>query len=277
VGIEAREAAEEAAPVSAPAAAGRAAATAAAAWPAGLSARVPPRVDRASAIALRHGVGNRVVSRLVADAAPAVRPAAARRTLARDVTTAPGPPPDGIKCNSCSDDQAGQIGAAHQRGKLLARNAIAKLNAYDGHSAGEVRDALNRHFHTTSADAARLVASALLQVTREVSGTGYVCKSTPNGSSEAMAIWCVPWTDIRVYPLFYSNTELNYRGSTLLHEWMHRYHCDLDLGYAWESDYSSHGTTRQFLNADAYAMLAYDIGKPVIGDFDAPQSDSGAA
>jgi hypothetical protein len=92
-----------------------------------------------------------------------------------------------------------------------------------------------------------------------------------------MAIWCVPWTDIRVYPLFYSNPELNYRGSTLLHEWMHRYHCDLDLGYAWESDYGSHGTTRQFLNADSYAMLAYDIGKPVVGDFDAPHSDSGAA
>jgi hypothetical protein len=161
--------------------------------------------------------------------------------------------------------------------QVVARNAIAKLNAYDGHSPGEVRDALNHHFHTSSADAARLVASALLQVTRQVSGTSYVCKSTPNGSTEAMAIWCVPWTDIRVYPLFYSNPDVNYRGSTLLHEWMHRYHCDLDLGYAWEPDYSSHGTTRQFLNADSYAMLAYDIGKPVIGDFDASQSDSGAA
>jgi hypothetical protein len=71
-----------------------------------------------------------------------------RRTLARDVTTAPGPLPDGIKCKSCTDDQAGRIGAAHQRGKLLARNAIAKLNAYDGHSPGEVHDALNHHFHT---------------------------------------------------------------------------------------------------------------------------------
>lgn len=58
---------------------------------------------------------------------------------------------------------------------------------------------------------------------------------------------------------------------------MHRYHCDLDLGYAWESDYGSHGSARQFLNADSYAMLAYDIGKPVIGDFDVPPSDSGAA
>ena len=273
MGVEAGEATEAAAlPVPATA---RAAASAT--WPAGLSARVPPRVGPANVIALQHGVGNRVVSRLVAGSVGTVRSSAARRILARDATTAPGPLPDGIKCKSCSDDQAGQIGAAHQRGKLLARNAIAKLNAYDGHSPGEVRDALNHHFHTSSADAARLVASALLQVTREVSGTSYVCKSTPNGSSEAMAIWCVPWTDIRVYPLFYSNPELNYRGSTLLHEWMHRYHCDLDLGYAWESDYSSHGTTRQFLNADAYAMLAYDIGKPVVGDFDAPHSDSGAA
>ena len=274
MGVEAGDPTEAAARLSVPATARTAAS---ATGPAGLSARVPPRVAPANVIALQHGVGNRVVSRLVAGSAGTVRSSAARRILARDATTAPGPLPDGIKCKSCSDDQAGQIGAAHQRGKLLARNAIAKLNAYDGNAPGEVREALNHHFHTASADAARLVASALLQVTREVSGTSYVCKSTPNGSSEAMAIWCVPWTDIRVYPLFYSNPELNYRGSTLLHEWMHRYHCDLDLGYAWESDYSSHGTTRQFLNADAYAMLAYDIGKPVVGDFDAPHSDSGAA
>jgi len=274
MGVEPGEATKPAAPGRSPAAPRTAAEPA---WPAGLSARVPPRVAVANAIALQHGVGNRAVSRLVAGSARTVTPAPARRTLARDVTTAPGPPPDGIKCNSCSADQTGQIGAAHQRGKLLARNAIAKLNAYDGHSPGEVRDALQHHFHTTSANAARLVASALLQVIGEVSGTSYVCKSTPNGSSEAEAIWCVPWTDIRVYPLFYSNTELNYRGSTLLHEWMHRYHCDLDLGYAWESDYGGHGTTRQLFNADAYAMLAYDIGKPVIGDFDAPRSDTGAA
>jgi hypothetical protein len=274
VGVEAGETTEEVALVPAPATA-RTAATAT--WQGGLTARVAPRVARANVIALQHDVGNRVVSGLVAGSARTVHSAAARRTLARDVTTAPGPLPDGIKCKSCSDDQAGQIGGAHERGKLLARNAIAKLNAYDGHSPGEVREALNHHFHTTSTDAARLVASALLQVTRQVSGTSYVCKSTPNGSTEAMAIWCVPWTDIRVYPLFYSNPELNYRGSTLLHEWMHRYHCDLDLGYAWEPDYSSHGTTKQFLNADSYAMLAYDIGKPVIGDFDAPHSDSGAA
>lgn len=274
MGVEAGEATPEVARPPAPATARTAAA---ATFPAGLSARVPPRVARANVIALQQGAGNRIVSRLVAGSARTVQSTAARRTLARDATTAPGPLPDGIKCKSCSDDQAGQIGAAHQRGKLLARNAIAKLNAYDGHSPAEVRDALNHHFHTSSVDAARLVASALLQVTREVSGTSYVCNSTPNGSTEAMAIWCLPWTDIRVYPLFYSNPDLNYRGSTLLHEWMHRYHCDLDLGYAWEPDYSSHGTTRQFLNADAYAMLAYDIGKPVIGDFDAPQSDSGAA
>jgi hypothetical protein len=274
VGVEAGEAAKEAAPAPAPATA-KTAATANS--HAGLSARTPPRVAPANVIALQHGVGNRTVSRLVAGSARTGRPAAAPRTLARDTTTAPGPLPDGIKCKSCSDDQAGQIGAAHQRGKVIARNAIAKLNAYDGNSPAEVRDALNHHFHTSSVNAARLVASALLQVTREVSGTSYVCHSKPNGSTEAMALWCLPWTDIRVYPLFYSNPDVNYRGSTLLHEWMHRYHCDLDLGYEWEPDYTSHGSTRQFFNADSYAMLAYDIGKPVIGDFDAPHPDSGAA
>lgn len=110
-----------------------------------------------------------------------------------------------------------------------------------------------------------------------VSGTSYVCKAEANGSTEAMAIWCVPFTDIRVYPLFYSNLSVNYRGSTLLHEWMHRYHCDLDLGYSWESDYGSHSSTAQFWNADAYATLAYEIGQPALGDYNPPPSDSGAA
>jgi hypothetical protein len=185
--------------------------------------------------------------------------------------------PDGITCKSCSDDQAAQIGAAHERAKLLARNAIAKLNAYDGNTAGDVRDALNRNFHDTSAGAARAVARALGLVVGRVNGTTYVCKAEANGSTEAMAIWCVPFTDIRVYPLFYSNPSVNYRGSTLLHEWMHRYHCDLDLGYSWESDYGSNSSTAQFWNADAYATLAYEIGQPQLGDFNPPPSGSGAA
>jgi hypothetical protein len=231
-----------------------------------VSARLPPRLDRGNAVALQRHAGNRAVSRL-----------AAARVLARDTITATATLPDGITCNSCSADQAAQIGAAHQRGKVLAHNAVAKLITYHG-APGEVHDALSRNFHDASEDTARDVARALAGVIALVPGTGYVCKAEANGSTEAMALWCVPYTDIRVYPLFYSNTSVNYRGSTLLHEWMHRYHCDLDLGYSWEPDYKSNSHRRQSWNADAYSTLAYEIGQPVVGDFDAPpSSDSGAA
>jgi hypothetical protein len=242
------------------------------------SARLPPRLARGNVIAFQRRIGNRAVSRLVA---PQQRAGSvlSRQILARDTagaTTAP-PLPDGITCKSCSGDQAAQIGAAHERAKVLARNAIAKLTAYDGTSPGDVRDALNRNFRDTSVGAAHAVARALGLVIGRVSGTSYVCKAEANGSTEAMAIWCVPFTDIRVYPLFYNNPSVNYRGSTLLHEWMHRYHCDLDLGYSWEHDYGSNSSTTQFWNADAYATLAYEIGQPQVGDFDRSPSDSGAA
>jgi hypothetical protein len=249
--------------------------------PTGPSARVPPHIARGDLIALQHRIGNRAVGRLLAASQQHPRPVPVSQVLARDApgataTPATAPLPDGIKCNSCSNDQAAQIGAAHQRAKQLARNAIDKLIVYDGKSAGDVRDALSRNFHDTSKGTARAVASALLQVMRSASGTSYVCKAKANGSNEAMALWCLPFTDIRVYPLFYSSTELNYRASTLLHEWMHRYHCDLDLGYSYDPDYASHSKSRQFWNADAYSTLAYEIGQPEIGDFDSPPpSDSG--
>jgi hypothetical protein len=238
------------------------------------SARLPPRLDRGTAIALQRHAGNRAASRLAASA-PGARSAIAERLLARDVTVT-ATLPDGITCKSCSSDQAAQIGAAHQRGKLLARNAIAKLITYHG-GPGEIHDALMRNFHDASEATARDVAQALAGVIALVPGTGYVCKAEANGSTEAMALWCVPYTDIRVYPLFYSNTSVNYRGSTLLHEWMHRYHCDLDLGYSWESDYTSNSHRRQSWNADAYSTLAYEIGQPTVGDFEPPSSDTGAA
>lgn len=253
---------------------GAATPTAEIAWPAVSSARLPPRLDRETAIALQRHAGNRAVSRL-ASSQHAARSAVARRILARDVTVT-ATLPDGITCKSCSADQAAQIGAAHQRGKLLARNAIAKLITYHG-APGELRDALSSNFHDASEETARDVAKALAGVIALVPDTGYVCKAEANGSTEAMALWCVPYTDIRVYPLFYSNTSVNYRGSTLLHEWMHRYHCDLDLGYSWESDYKSNSHRRQSWNADAYSTLAYEIGQPTVGDFEQPSSDTGAA
>jgi hypothetical protein len=36
-----------------------------------------------------------------------------------------------------------------------------------------------------------------------------VCKSSPNGSTEAEALWCLPWTDIRVFPVYFDAPQLD--------------------------------------------------------------------
>ena len=52
------------------------------------------------------------------------------------------------------------------------------------------------------------------------------------------------------------------RASTLIHEWMHRYACKLDVGYEWEKGYADALTIRQLANSDPYGMLCFDVRLP---------------
>ncbi len=56
-----------------------------------------------------------------------------------------------------------------------------------------------------------------------------------------------------------TNSDIDQRARTMIHEWVHRYACRFDLGYEWEEGYSGHGTLRSLLNADPWAHFVYDI------------------
>ena len=209
----------------------------------------------AAALGLQRSAGNRV-ARAVAAAQSAARipsqrvqAGSSRRRLAR------------IGYNDCSSDQQSTISDANDRALEMLREASDKLSAYDGTNPPEVASALRRNFNTDSTTVAGQIHFFLWQLRGLMRLATYKCKAEPNGSALAMSLWCLPMTDIRVYPSFFG-TSRDDRAATLIHECMHHYHCRLDTGYEWESGYSGHSYLRQLLNADSFSTLVYDVTRP---------------
>jgi hypothetical protein len=171
-----------------------------------------------------------------------------------------------VTYDDCAAGQQAQIGDAHVRGKELAKIAIKKLRDYDGSTPAEVKTALKKHFNSESKWVARIVANNLAKVVPQVDDTQYECHEKQEGSAEAEALWCIPFSDIKVFPLWYGSSRgtkiLDERASTLIHEWMHRYACKLDVGYEWEEGYANASTIRQLANSDPYGMLCFDVRLP---------------
>lgn len=86
------------------------------------------------------------------------------------------------------------------------------------------------------------------------SGTGF-CDDT----TAAWDAWCVPFTDIRVCSPNYFRRDDTRRSTTLIHEWVHRYGCNFDLGYEGSDEFSGSGTGRALFNADPWAKLVRDV------------------
>ncbi len=151
------------------------------------------------------------------------------------------------------------VNIAHERAKKLVRNTIRKLRAYDG-SQADVADALSRHFHGTAEIVAFAAANHLGSVMWFVDWAQYEChEDQANGSNLATTIWCVPFTDIRLWRPWFAQS-LDVQANTLVHEWMHKYGCHFDLGYDWEEIYRQSGTIRTLLNAEPYGNLVAEIG-----------------
>ena len=74
----------------------------------------------------------------------------------------------------------------------------------------------------------------------------------------ATSFWCVPLADIRLCSIYFGHGPTK-RSTTLIHEWVHKYGCNFDLGYEHEPDYGSHGTVRQLLNADSFSSFVRDV------------------
>jgi Domain of unknown function (DUF4157) len=154
-----------------------------------------------------------------------------------------------------------EVQKAHDRAIAMTWNAILKLDSYDGLKPVDVRDALNEHFHSDSKFVADYVREILLTAGLYAYHlVQYECHATDTkGNALATTYWCVPFTDIILWKPWFEES-LDTQASTLVHEWMHKYHCSLDLGYDWEESYKKAGTLRALFNADPYGELVEDIG-----------------
>lgn len=103
-------------------------------------------------------------------------------------------------------------------------------------------------------------ANHLASVMLFVDWAQYEChEDERNGRALATTLWCVPFTDIRLWKPWFTK-GLDERANTLVHEWMHKYDCAFDLGYDFDPEYESSGTIRALLNADPYANLVQQMG-----------------
>jgi hypothetical protein len=79
-----------------------------------------------------------------------------------------------------------------------------------------------------------------------------------SGADLATTFWCVPGIAIRLCPSYFAQTDVE-RSTTLIHEWVHKYGCNFDLGYEHEAGYASNYTLTQLLNADSFSSLIRDV------------------
>lgn len=167
-----------------------------------------------------------------------------------------------LSFDECDGSHQSQVQAAHDHAIRLLHATRRKLWAYDGAQPAAVQAALQRHFHTTSQAVARLVADNLTHLLYMCNHVQYECHANEYyGSTLAWSAWCVPFTDVLVYKLFFDRTDINERANTLIHEWGHKYLCLLDLGYTHEPAYQNSGTTRALSNAEPYGNIAVELGQ----------------
>jgi Domain of unknown function (DUF4157) len=164
---------------------------------------------------------------------------------------------------ACPTDWRTTVNDDHDRALGMLDVARGKLSAYDGTTPTEVNTALATHFHATSATFGGWVNLNLGFLRRVAPLVSYDCEDTSSwwcgGSANAKTFWCVPFVDIRVcQPSYFSNPDQD-RSRILIHEWVHKYGCNFDLGYAWEPGYSNAWTITALLNADPFARFVQAV------------------
>jgi hypothetical protein len=167
----------------------------------------------------------------------------------------------------CTTTQDGVVTADHALARQMLSNAIAAVSSYNGTSPAKVFNALSKHFNGATSNAFATWINVNL---RFLWGTtwmaGYDCyasgiiESTWACGANALAttFWCVPGVNIRLCPSYF-NQSATERATTLIHEWVHKYGCNFDLGYEHESDYSGNWTLTQLLNADSFSSFIRDV------------------
>jgi hypothetical protein len=168
----------------------------------------------------------------------------------------------------CSAAQETTITDDHARARDMLSRAVAAVSGYDGTTPAKVFNALRTHFHGATSNAFATwinVNLRFLQGTSLLAGyecftgglleRGWACRG-PN--ELATTFWCVPGVDIRLCPVYFTHGT-GTRSTTMIHEWVHKYGCNFDLGYEHEAGYAGHGTVRQLLNADSFANFVRDV------------------
>ena len=165
-----------------------------------------------------------------------------------------------VDYDECNAAERTIVRRCHDRARAMMWNAMVKLYAYyRGGTAPDVVTALRNRFAGTSRSLAGLVAINMMMVYRNSDDPTYECEKPQDGSTLGWSMWCVPFTDIELYPLWFGLSSDDERAETIIHEWMHRYGCLLDLGYHEGGTSGGHGTIRSLNNADAYSNLCFDL------------------
>jgi uncharacterized protein DUF4157 len=164
-----------------------------------------------------------------------------------------------VDYDECTPAEETIVLDSHNRAMAMVANAVTKLRTYNGTTPADVKTALDTHFHSSGTGLARWIAFNLDWLRGESDSPTYECEKPQVGTYRGWSMWCVPFTDIELYPLWFSDPDIDTRARTMIHEWVHRYGCNFDLGYEWEQGYTGHGTLRSLLNADPWAHLVYDI------------------
>ncbi len=174
--------------------------------------------------------------------------------------------PDIQLYGGCTTAEDVIIDADHANARTMLSNAISALSSYNGTIPTKVYNALNTHFHGSTSNAFATWINLNLRILWRLTWmAGYQCETTggsawacTSNNTLATTFWCVPFVDIRLCPSYFSNSNVA-RAKTLIHEWVHKYGCNFDFGYEYESDYSDNYTLTQLLNADSFASFIRDV------------------
>jgi hypothetical protein len=167
----------------------------------------------------------------------------------------------------CSSSKDTTITEDHRRARKMLSNAIAAVALYDGTKPAKVKAALSTHFHGATSNAFATWINLNLRILWALTWmAGYQCYTggilerrwACGSNALATTFWCVPRIDIRLCPSYFSQSATE-RSTTLIHEWMHKYGCNFDLGYEHEEKYNKNRTLTQLLNADSFANFIRDV------------------
>ena len=169
--------------------------------------------------------------------------------------------------SGCSAAQDTKITDDHVRARGMLSAAISAVSSYNGTTPPNVFNALSRHFHGATSNAFATWINVNLRFLWGVTWmAGYECYTGgllervwacgPNDL--ATTFWCVPQVNIRLCPSYFGQGQRE-RSTTMIHEWVHKYGCNFDLGYEGDPDYPQNWTVTQLLNADSFSSFIRDV------------------